>query len=258
MYGNLCKAEDEEKFDRLIADELMAGIVSCMNDDLPVSLEQFYEIDDLIDASVDVECGDSDSADSFFGVDRIDGDAVVADDIESKEPECHSEDQLLSCEVVFILDHINAQLHAVNNAESETDAHTPDTAAASSDCEELYEELVAVEDTRSTISGEQLQDVMAGSCPPLVVELEPSEDVEISCESSRSSPVEPTHSRRLRKKEQNKSAALRYRLKKRCQQGLVLSEYATLERRNIELKTRLDAMTKEISYLKSLINELCP
>lgn len=64
--------------------------------------------------------------------------------------------------------------------------------------------------------------------------------------------------RRLRKKEQNKTAASRYRQRKRSEQGLVLSEYSWLERRNAELKKKLEEMTHEICYLKGLIDELCP
>lgn len=63
--------------------------------------------------------------------------------------------------------------------------------------------------------------------------------------------------KRQRKKEQNKTAALRYRHKKRSEQGSVLSEYEELEKRNIELKTKVSEMSKEVNYLKGLIAEIC-
>jgi hypothetical protein len=69
--------------------------------------------------------------------------------------------------------------------------------------------------------------------------------------------VRPTTERRQRKKEQNKTAALRYREKKRADHGTVLSEYELLERRNTELRSKVDDMTKEIAYLKGLIEEIC-
>jgi cell division protein FtsB len=63
--------------------------------------------------------------------------------------------------------------------------------------------------------------------------------------------------KRLRKKEQNKTAALRYRVKKRDEHGSVMSEYDQLERRNVELRTKVAEMTKEVDYLKGLIEEIC-
>lgn len=63
--------------------------------------------------------------------------------------------------------------------------------------------------------------------------------------------------RRQRKKEQNKTAAQRYREKKRSEHGTVLSEYELLEKRNEELRTKVQDMTKEIAYLKGLIEEIC-
>ena len=67
---------------------------------------------------------------------------------------------------------------------------------------------------------------------------------------------EPKFERKQRKKEQNKSAALRYRMKKRDEQGTIATEYELLEKRNIELKTKVEEITKEISYLKGLMAEL--
>jgi len=62
--------------------------------------------------------------------------------------------------------------------------------------------------------------------------------------------------RRLRKKEQNKTAALRYRLKKRIERGSVQSEYDALMTNNVELKNKVEQMMREIAYLKELIAEM--
>jgi len=70
-------------------------------------------------------------------------------------------------------------------------------------------------------------------------------------------PLPPSTDKRLRKKEQNKTAAQKYRQKKRGERGVVMSEYEQLERKNIELHTRVDEMTREVNYLKRLIEEIC-
>lgn len=67
----------------------------------------------------------------------------------------------------------------------------------------------------------------------------------------------PVVEKKRKKQDQNKSAALRYRQKKRHEHGSVMNECEELESRNIELKTRVTEMTKEIDYLKGLIQEIC-
>jgi len=62
--------------------------------------------------------------------------------------------------------------------------------------------------------------------------------------------------RKLKKKEQNKTAALRYRNKKREEKGVVYTEVEELEHRNEKLQARADDLTKEINYLKSLLDEI--
>lgn len=62
--------------------------------------------------------------------------------------------------------------------------------------------------------------------------------------------------RRERKREQNKTAASKYRQRKRAEQGNCLSEHEQLEKRNGELKSRADELTREINYLKGLISEI--
>jgi hypothetical protein len=64
------------------------------------------------------------------------------------------------------------------------------------------------------------------------------------------------HERRIRKKEQNKTAALKYRQKKREEHGSFRTECEQLEKKNIELKTRVTEISKEISYLKGLMAEM--
>lgn len=68
--------------------------------------------------------------------------------------------------------------------------------------------------------------------------------------------VEVRSDRKLKKKEQNKTAALRYRNKKREEKGVVYTEVEILEQKNAELQAKADDLTKEINYLKSLFEEI--
>lgn len=84
------------------------------------------------------------------------------------------------------------------------------------------------------------------------------EEVQVpSPASSQSSISTLSCDKKQRKKQQNKTAAQKYRQKKRGEQGLVITEYEQLERRNIELRTRVEEMTREVDYLKGLIEEIC-
>lgn len=69
-------------------------------------------------------------------------------------------------------------------------------------------------------------------------------------------PALKTEHRRQKKKEQNKTAALRYREKKREEKGVKLSEVETLEQRNEELRARADDLQREIEYLRALLDEI--
>jgi len=253
MYSNLCKPEDEDCFELLLSD-LNDDIVSCLNDGF-VSLEQFYEINRLIDADANVDCVHAPHSVLNLDVIESEAEAIDVDICESKESVefCGSDIAVSST----MPDDRDTSHFAVNDADSQTDPHSPDSALVSLEHEELYEESVAVEDVGTTISCEEFQDLMTSSPNQFLIAYEPLEDIRTPNMHRYMSSV-LTSSRRLRKKEQNKTAASRYRLKKRSEQGLVLSEYTMLERRNIELRTRLDAMNKEIQYLKSLIDELCP
>lgn len=62
--------------------------------------------------------------------------------------------------------------------------------------------------------------------------------------------------KKQRKMEQNKTAATRYRLKKRAEQESLQTQYARLEERNRELVEKADSITKEIQYLKELMEEV--
>ena len=59
-----------------------------------------------------------------------------------------------------------------------------------------------------------------------------------------------------RKKEQNRTAALRYRQKKRGEQCTVEEECEGLQTRNTELKDKVDSISREIKYLKNLMAEV--
>ncbi|CAI9175409.1 unnamed protein product [Rangifer tarandus platyrhynchus] len=60
----------------------------------------------------------------------------------------------------------------------------------------------------------------------------------------------------LKKMEQNKTAASRYRQKKRAGQESPTGECKDLEKKNEVLKEKADSLAKEIQYLKDLIEEV--
>lgn len=62
--------------------------------------------------------------------------------------------------------------------------------------------------------------------------------------------------KKLKKMEQNKSAATRYRQKKRAEQEAITAECRQLEARNQTLQEKMDSMAKEIQYLKGLVDEV--
>lgn len=66
-------------------------------------------------------------------------------------------------------------------------------------------------------------------------------------------PTSKTTDKKLRKKQQNKDAATRYRQKKKIEQDTVNVDLEQLEERNGHLKDKVDQMTKEIRYLKNLL-----
>ncbi len=62
--------------------------------------------------------------------------------------------------------------------------------------------------------------------------------------------------KKLRKKQQNKDAATRYRHKKREEADLIDKECQALEDRNAQLKDKVEQMTREIGYIKNLLAEV--
>ncbi|XP_019964301.2 activating transcription factor 4b [Paralichthys olivaceus] len=62
--------------------------------------------------------------------------------------------------------------------------------------------------------------------------------------------------KKLKKMAQNKTAATRYRKKKRSEQDALSSEHSLLERKNMELKEKAESMAREIKYLKELMEEV--
>ncbi|XP_028268862.1 activating transcription factor 4b [Parambassis ranga] len=62
--------------------------------------------------------------------------------------------------------------------------------------------------------------------------------------------------KKQKKMEQNKTAATRYRQKKRVEQDALITEHTLLERRNLELIEKAESMTREIQYLKELMEEV--
>ncbi|KAL3066250.1 hypothetical protein OYC64_016244 [Pagothenia borchgrevinki] len=62
--------------------------------------------------------------------------------------------------------------------------------------------------------------------------------------------------KKLKKMEQNKTAATRYRQKKRVEQDLVSEECEELMKKNEALEERAEAISREINYLKELMEEV--
>uniref|UniRef100_A0A493U3U3 Cyclic AMP-dependent transcription factor ATF-4 n=1 Tax=Anas platyrhynchos platyrhynchos TaxID=8840 RepID=A0A493U3U3_ANAPP len=81
-----------------------------------------------------------------------------------------------------------------------------------------------------------------------------------SCGAVRSKPydqpAEKKIDKKLKKMEQNKTAATRYRQKKRAEQEALSGECRDLEQKNQALKEKADSLSKEIQYLKDLIEEV--
>ncbi|KAK3908602.1 Activating transcription factor of chaperone [Frankliniella fusca] len=62
--------------------------------------------------------------------------------------------------------------------------------------------------------------------------------------------------KRMRKKEQNKNAATRYRMKKKAEVEEILGEENELKRRNDELQDKVKDLSQEIRYLKNLMRDV--
>ncbi|XP_054288227.1 cyclic AMP-dependent transcription factor ATF-5-like isoform X1 [Macrosteles quadrilineatus] len=66
----------------------------------------------------------------------------------------------------------------------------------------------------------------------------------------------PPEEKKLRKKEQNKNAATRYRMKKKQEIEEILGEEKQLLQKNDQLKAELTELGREIKYLKNLMRDL--
>lgn len=62
--------------------------------------------------------------------------------------------------------------------------------------------------------------------------------------------------RKNRKKEQNKNAATRYRLKKKAEVEEILSEERELQKQNEDLEVKISDVQREIKYIKGLMKDL--
>ena len=62
--------------------------------------------------------------------------------------------------------------------------------------------------------------------------------------------------KKLKKMEQNKTAATRYRQKKRVEQDVLNTELCGLESKNRELAEKAESISREIQYLKDLMEEV--
>lgn len=60
----------------------------------------------------------------------------------------------------------------------------------------------------------------------------------------------------IKKKSQNRVAASRYRSKKKLEKSSVETEVTLLESKNVQLKTIVDDLEREISYLKNFMREI--
>jgi len=65
-----------------------------------------------------------------------------------------------------------------------------------------------------------------------------------------------TVERKLRKKGQNKTAAEKYRIKKKSERNQLLDRYSKLKTMNKELKSELENFTYRVQQFKQLFNDL--
>ena len=70
-------------------------------------------------------------------------------------------------------------------------------------------------------------------------------------------PIGEHLSKKDRKKLQNKNAAIRYRMKKKEEALGIKSEEQILEEQNVELRTKVDDLQREIKYMKNLMEDVC-
>ena len=113
--------------------------------------------------------------------------------------------------------------------------------------------LSQIEDASSTLSwlGEEYPintDMIVPLSPPLSASSSSSAS---SIKKTKLSPVE----RRLRKKGQNKTAAEKYRIKKKSERNQLLDRHSKLQGINKELKSELENLTYRVQQFKQLFND---
>lgn len=93
---------------------------------------------------------------------------------------------------------------------------------------------------------------------PETVEPQPDLDISEKTPRKRAKPYSraPTEDKKSRKKEQNKNAATRYRMKKKAEIEEILEEERNMQKKNEELENKIGDVQKEIKYLKGLMREL--
>ncbi|XP_037111880.1 activating transcription factor 4b [Syngnathus acus] len=87
--------------------------------------------------------------------------------------------------------------------------------------------------------------------PPL-----PAVQVKSSSGAAERGTLKAPKNKKLKKMEQNKTAATRYRQKRKVEQDALSTEHSMLERKNVELKEKAESMAREIEYLKELMEEV--
>jgi hypothetical protein len=109
----------------------------------------------------------------------------------------------------------------------------------------------SAEDTSSTFPwiGDEYKDMVVPLSPPL--------------SSIGSSPAPITKKpklsiveRRIRKKGQNKTAAEKYRIKKKSERHILLDQHSELKKKNKELKLELENLAYRVQHIKQIFNDV--
>ncbi|XP_069557516.1 activating transcription factor 4b [Brachyistius frenatus] len=82
------------------------------------------------------------------------------------------------------------------------------------------------------------------------------DSVKVGAGGAERATVKAPRDKKQKKMEQNKTAATRYRQKKRVELDGLLEEHTLLERKNMELTEKVESMAREIRYLKELMEEV--
>ncbi|XP_033025867.1 cyclic AMP-dependent transcription factor ATF-5 [Lacerta agilis] len=98
----------------------------------------------------------------------------------------------------------------------------------------------------------ELLEIYGGEVP---AEL-PLQGSDVHAPLQRSSALAPKGDRRQKKRDQNKTAALRYRQRKRAEHEALGDECQALEARNRELREKAESIEREIQYVKDLLIEV--